>query len=110
MKVDQKGHTITIKDTQGDFTSFLDKVSQPNASFATHNLIIDLSHNKLVTLSDIKLLLPLAKQNKKEKKSFVVVADGIDFNAVPAQLTVVPSVLEAHDMIEMEEIERDLGF
>jgi hypothetical protein len=28
MKVDQKGHTITIQDTQGDFASFLDKVSQ----------------------------------------------------------------------------------
>jgi hypothetical protein len=73
-------------------------------------LIIDLSHNKSVILSDLKLLLPLAKQHKKVKKSFVVVAEGIDFNAVPTQLMVVPSVLEAHDIIEMEEIERDLGF
>ena len=110
MKVDQKGHTITIKDTQGDFTSFLDKVSQSNSSFDTHNLIIDLSHNKSVTLTDLKLLLPLSKQHKKAKKSFVVVAEGIDFNAVPSQLVVVPSNLEAHDIIEMEEIERDLGF
>lgn len=99
MKVDQKGHTITIQDTQGDFASFLDKVSQSNTAFDSHNLIIDL-----------KLLLPLAKQHKKLKKSFVVVAEGIDFNAVPAQLSVVPSNLEAHDIIEMEEIERDLGF
>lgn len=110
MKVDQKGHTITIKDTQGDFTSFLDKVSQPNASFESHNLIIDLSNNKSVTNTELKLLLPLSKQYNKAKKSFVVVAEGIDFNAVPAQLSVVPSNLEAHDIIEMEEIERDLGF
>jgi hypothetical protein len=33
-----------------------------------------------------------------------------DYNAVPDKLTVVPSLLEAHDIIEMEEIERDLGF
>jgi hypothetical protein len=33
----------------------------------------------------------------------------LDYNAVPDTLTVVPSILEAHD-IEMEEIERDLGF
>ena len=32
------------------------------------------------------------------------------YNAVPDKLTVVPSLLEAHDIIEMEEIERDLGF
>jgi uncharacterized protein with NRDE domain len=110
MKVDQKGHTISIKDTQGDFASFLDKVSQSNASFETHNLIIDLSHNKSVTLADLKLLQPLSKQHKKAKKSFVVVSEGIDFNAAPTQLTVVPSLLEANDIIEMEEIERDLGF
>ena len=54
--------------------------------------------------------MPLAKQHKKLKKSFVVVAEGVDFNAVSAQLVVVPSNLEAHDIIEMEEIERDLGF
>ena len=110
MKVDQKGHTITIKDTQGDFTSFLNKVSQSNTSFDSHNLIIDLSHNKSITLEDLKLLLPFAKQHKKLKKSCVVVVAGVDFNAVPAQLVVVPSNLEAHDIIEMEEIERDLGF
>ena len=110
MKVDQKGHTITIKDTQGDFTSFLNKVSQSNTSFDSHNLIIDLTHNKSITLEDLKLLLPLAKQHKKLKKSFVVVVAGVDFNAVPAQLVVVPSNLEAHDIIEMEEIECDLGF
>ncbi len=110
MKVDQKGHTITLKDTQGDFSLFLDKLTQSNASFESHNLIIDLSHNKTVTNTNLKLLLPLSKQHQKGKQSFVVVAEGIDFNAVPAQLTVVPSVLEAHDIIEMEEIERDLGF
>jgi uncharacterized protein with NRDE domain len=110
MKVDQKGHTISIKDTQGDFTSFLDKVSQSNTSFDSHNLIIDLTHNKSITLEDLKLLLPLAKQHKKLKKSFVVVVEGVDFNAVPTKLVVVPSNLEAHDIIEMDEIERDLGF
>jgi hypothetical protein len=38
------------------------------------------------------------------------VADNIDFNSVPSKMTLVPTVLEAHDIIEMEEIERDLGF
>jgi hypothetical protein len=34
----------------------------------------------------------------------------LDYNAVPDTLTVVPSILEACDIIEMEEIEWDLGF
>jgi hypothetical protein len=40
----------------------------------------------------------------------VFVAENIDFNEIPDYLLVVPSILEAQDIIEMEEIERDLGF
>ena len=110
MKVDQKTHTITIKDTQGDFTSFLMKVTHQYKTFEKHNLIIDLLFYKDLSTSNIKLFLPLSKQHKKSKKSFVIVASDFDYNAVPDKLTVVPSLLEAHDIIEMEEIERELGF
>jgi hypothetical protein len=110
MKVDQKGHTITIKDTQGDFTSFLMKVTHQYKTFEKHNIIIDLLHHKDLTLHDVKLFLPLSKQHKKAKKSFIIVISDLDYNAVPDKLTVVPSLLEAQDIIEMEEIERDLGF
>jgi len=61
-------------------------------------------------MADIKLFLEMAKIHKKEKKSLVLVAVDINFNDIPSKLTVVPTILEAHDIIEMEEIERDLGF
>jgi hypothetical protein len=110
MKVDQKKHTITIKDTQGDFTSFLMKITHQYKTFEKHNIIIDLLHHKDLTVDDVKLFLPLSKQHKKAKKSFIIVISDLDYNAVPDKLTVVPSLLEAQDIIEMEEIERDLGF
>jgi len=111
MKVDQKEHTITIKDTQGDFDSFLTKVSSQYKSFENHNIIIDLlSYKEEIAVSNLKLFLPLSKQHKKSKKSFVIVVADSDYNSLPEKLTVVPSLLEAHDIIEMEEIERDLGF
>jgi hypothetical protein len=110
MKVDQKGHTNTIKDTQGDFISFLMKVTHQYKTFEKHNIIIDLSYHKDLTIEDIKLLLPLAEQHKRAKKSFAIVISDFDYNAIPDKLTVVPSLLEANDIIEMEEIERDLGF
>ena len=110
MKVDQKSHTITIKDTQGDCTSFLMKVTHQYKSFENHNLIIDLLNHDNLSVNDIKSFMPLSKQHKKAKKSFIVVASDFDYNAVPAKLAVVPSLLEANDIIAMEEIERDLGF
>ena len=110
MKVDQKGHTVTIKDTQGDFNGFVEKVTQQFKTFEKQNIIIDLSLDSELTENDLKVFLPLVKLHKKAKKSFVIVASDLDFNAVSDKLVVVPSLLEAHDIIEMEEIERDLGF
>ena len=110
MKVDQKGHTTIIKDTQGDIQNFLNKLTHEQGSFKNQNLILDVTHDKNVALSDIKLFSELVNTHSSNKKSIVIVASDIDFNAVPAQIMVVPSIQEAHDIIEMEEIERDLGF
>jgi aspartate/glutamate racemase len=110
MKVERKGHTTTIKNTQYKTAEFYQKLNNEYNSYKSQNLIIDLSFDKAVAMADIKLFLDMAKSQKKEKKSLVLVADAIDFNDIPAKLTVVPTTQEAHDIIEMEEIERDLGF
>ncbi|MEN2402178.1 ribonuclease Z [Flavobacterium sp. MC2016-06] len=110
MKVDQKGHTVTIKNTQGDFNAFFENVTQQFKTYENQNVIIDLTADTALSEKDLKLFLPLSKQQKKAKKSFVIVITDFDFNAVSDKLTIVPSLLEAHDIIEMEEIERDLGF
>ena len=110
MKVEQKGHTTTIRNTQGSTAEFYQKLNHEYNSFKSQNLIVDLSHDKSLTMDDIKLFSEMTKLHKKAKKSLVLVTDSINFNDVPAQILVVPTQLEAHDIIEMEEIERDLGF
>jgi ubiquitin C-terminal hydrolase len=110
MKVEQRGHSTIIKDTQGNLQSFLEKLNHEHNSFKSQNLILDITHDTNVTAKDIKLFSDLSKAHKKGKKSFVIVAQNIDFNDVPTKLDVVPSIQEAQDIIEMEEIERDLGF
>lgn len=110
MKVDKKGHTTIIKETKGNIVAFVENVSNEYKVFEKQNLILDVSHDESVSLNDLINFKDLAKQHKKAKKSLVIVANNIDFNDTPDYLTVVPSVLEAHDIIEMEEIERDLGF
>ena len=110
MKVDQKGHTVCIKDTQCDLVSFLMKITHEYKSFEKSNIIIDIRAHKDLSLTAINSFLPLSKIHRKAKKSFVVVTSDLDHNAVSDKLAVVRSLLEAHDIIEMEEIERDLGF
>ncbi len=110
MKVEKKGHTTTIRNTQYSTADFYQKFNHEYNSFKSQNLIIDLSHDKAITMADVKLFLEMNKVHTTEKKSLVLVTEDIDFNQVPAKLTVVPTLLEAHDIIEMDEIERDLGF
>ncbi len=110
MKVEEKGHSIIIKDTQNHLVAFLMKLTHEYKSFQSRNMIIDISNKKDLVTKDILTFLPLCRLHKKAKKSFIIVANDFDFNADTKDIVVVPSVLEAHDIIEMEEIERDLGF
>ncbi|QEE50716.1 ribonuclease Z [Flavobacterium alkalisoli] len=110
MKVEEKGHTVTLKDTQGDIIAFRDKIEGEYNTFKKHNIVIDITQDVDVELKDILSFLSLSNKHRKSKKSFVVVVNDFDFNEVPDEMIVVPTVLEAHDIIEMEEIERDLGF
>ena len=110
MKVQQKGHITIIKNTHLGTAEFYQNLWHEYNSYKSQNLIIDLSHDKKMTIANIKLFIEMNKSHKKEKKSLVLVADTININDVSAKLTVVPTILEAHDIIEMEEIERDLGF
>ena len=110
MKVDQKGHTTIIKDTHNNVEVFVEKITNEYHVFQGQNLILDVSQDKAISNVDLAHFKELAKTHKKAKKSMIVVSDSVDFNKVPNFLNVVPSILEAHDMIEMDEIERDLGF
>ena len=110
MKVDQKGHTTTIRNTQCNTAEFYQKLYHEYNSFKSQNLIVDLSHDKALTMDDIKLFTDLIKTHTKAKKSLVLVTNSVNFTTVPKNITLVPTILEAHDIIEIEQIERDLGF
>ncbi|KGO85315.1 ribonuclease Z [Flavobacterium rivuli WB 3.3-2 = DSM 21788] len=110
MKVEEKGHTITIKDTQGSSSAFLEKVTEQYNSYKGKNLILDLSLDGELSLNGMLAFLPLSNKHRKGKKSLVLVAPNFDYDEAPDEMVIVPTLLEAHDIIEMEEIERDLGF
>ena len=110
MKVSVKGHTTIIKDSKNDLGAFIAQLTYELAKFKTQNLVIDLTTYGTIDEKHLLLFHPLSIDHKRNKKSFVLVVSATDFNALPDDLVVVPTLLESHDIIEMEEIERDLGF
>ena len=110
MKFSTKGHTTTIKDTQNDLGQFISRLTYVINNYKKTNLIIDLSNYGEIEDKHLLLFQPLSTNHKQNKKSFVIVVSATDFNTFPENFVVVPSLLEAHDIIAMDEIERDLGF
>lgn len=108
MKVKEKNGIVVFKKSSEDFTDFVEKIiDQPN-EFKDKNIVIDLEEISLRP-SEIIPFEKLSVIQKKQKKSFVIVAD-IDFDEVSEEIIIVPTLQEGFDIIEMEEIERDLGF
>jgi len=78
-------------------------------NFKDVNLILDFSNIINLELQEILLFSQNNKVHKNNKKSFVLVVNGIKFDHLPDEMVVVPTLTEAKDIVELENIERDLG-
>ena len=78
--------------------------------FKNDNIIVNLTSLEKITTEDLVEFLQISNTHRNAKHSFVLVTDKADMNDVPDEIIVVPTLQEAYDIIEMEEIERDLGF
>lgn len=110
MNIEQKENISYITDTQNDLVAFVMKLTHEYKTFENQQLIVDILSFDELTAKQINSFLPLSKIHKKSKKSFVIVAKNIDLDAISDKLSVVPTKIEALDIIEMENIERDLGY
>jgi len=90
-------------------TSF-DEFKQGIEALKTNHLVLEVSENLNIDEAIISLFLELATAFKQNGMSFVVVKSGIDIDDFPETLNIVPTLQEAEDVLEMEAIERDLGF
>ena len=77
---------------------------------STENIFFDISDNLNITPKEFMLFLNIASAKKENGTSFVVIIKSLDIDALPAEINVVPTLQEADDILEMENIERALGF
>ncbi|GAA4281901.1 ribonuclease Z [Gaetbulibacter aestuarii] len=110
MIIDQKDNTSIITQEKATIIELVKKLQSLYPKFKGNNIVISLTSLRPLILEDILEFLQLSNQHRKSKHSFVIVTDKIDLNTVPDELIVVPTMQEAFDIIEMEEMERDLGF
>ena len=107
MIINQHNSTAIITQDKTSLPEFLKKFSVLNERFKTNDVILVIKD----TSSDyIDQLLALSETHRHLNYAFVVVSTQLDQDDFEDDLIVVPSLQEAHDYIEMELMQRDLGF
>lgn len=110
MKIIRKKNYTILKAEKNDINEFVKDLTKNHSVFTAENVVIDVIKFENLSLKEVKLFLELSNLHRAQKKSFVLVNDSINIEEIPDELIVAPTLLEAGDIIGMEELERELGF
>lgn len=110
MIIDRDGNVTIITQEKASVKTLVNNIEQAYDKYKNYHLIVNLSSIDKIGLEDIIEFLRVSNEHRGAKKSFVVVSDKVDLDEMPDEIVVVPTLHEAYDIIEMEDIERDLGF
>ena len=109
MVFDKEGTTTIVSQEKISIAAFLENLGKAYAKIQHDNIIVNLFSFSTLTADDILEFLEISNKHRSSGKSFVLVTNRISFDEITDEINVVPTIQEAKDLIEMEEIERDLG-
>lgn len=108
MKVSSNEKFTTLT-AEKDFDYFFNFFVSAYDPLTAGNIVLDLSNIK-ASETNINQFKKHAESQAENNNSFVIVIPSFDADAFDEKLNIVPTLLEAEDMIDMDEMTRDLGF
>lgn len=110
MTVQHKETYTLISSEETSFVNFFNQFKEKYSELKEKHLIIQLSDNLNVVEKNILLFLSYAEEHQKNGTTFVVILNDVEVDNFPESFNIVPTLQEAEDVLEMENIQRDLGF
>ncbi|MDD7914595.1 hypothetical protein [Polaribacter ponticola] len=110
MRVEQKENYTLIVSDEDSFLKFYNNYIKSKKTFEKEHLILQISDEINISNEDFLLFLSNAEQKKENGTSFVIINSNINIDDFPDNFNIVPTLIEAVDILEMEAIERELGF
>lgn len=110
MLIDQNANTVIITQETKSIVAFVKQIEDKHADFKNNHIIVNINSFVTPSLDELIEFLRLSNTHRTKKKSFVIVSNKVKIDDMPDELIVVPTLQEAYDIIEMEDIERDLEF
>ena len=110
MKIEKQENYILFTSEEKQFGKLLPLFLKSIEDYKSSNIILQISDNINASIKDFSLFLRIAAQKKENGTSFVLVNSSINIDDFPESINITPTVQEAIDVIEMEAMERELGF
>ncbi|MGY8943455.1 MAG: hypothetical protein ACKVHV_05330 [Flavobacteriales bacterium] len=110
MQIKEATNYTLISSDEDSFKEFQKSVFKKINDFDKNHLILQISEELSIDKKDFLLFLKIAEQKKENGTSFVVLNASVNADDFAESLNIVPTLQEAEDILEMETIERELGF
>lgn len=110
MNITEKENYIIIEDKNSDVAGFATKLSKQYSDFKNNNVVVNVLDKGNLEAKDLLVFLEVSDVHRKNKKSFVIASNPLSVDTLPEELVIAPTLREAEDIINMEELERELGF
>ena len=110
MKLIKKKNYLLITSEIDNLTDFISNITKGHERFKNDNVVFDISNFENLQEEDFLGFLEISSVHREGNKSFVIINNSLSIDELPEELVLVPTLQEAEDMIQMDEIQRDLGF
>ena len=110
MKTEVIKNYLLITPNEELFVDFYTAFKEGYSELKGKHLLLDLLKWNAITTEQLLLFLEIANEHKKNNTSFIIINAAVNIDNVPETLNIAPTLLEAEDILEMEAIQRELGF
>ncbi|MBE7685131.1 ribonuclease Z [Tenacibaculum piscium] len=110
MKIQDKTNYIFISSQENNCTDFFLSFEKEYVKYQNNHIIVEILADFSPSKENILLFLKYAELHQQNGTSFVIVVKNIAIDDFPEILNIVPTLEEAQDIIDMENMQRELGF
>jgi len=110
MKFEIKDTAVIVDQNKQVSSEFFKLFDLNYPKFHLNNIILIIDETQNSESDFVNFILKLTKSHQLHKKTFVVVAPQWSQSDISDDIICVPTLQEAFDLIEMDEMQRDLGF
>lgn len=110
MQLEKKENYTLITSEENSFNVLLASFLKIEKELENENIFLYITDCLKFTSNELKTLIDYANKKKENSTSFVIINTTVNIDNFPENFNIVPTLQEAEDILEMEAIERELGF